>query len=170
MNNNLPSSELIIRPASLIDIPFIQDIAYKSWPVAYGELLEKEQIEYMLERFYSKGSLEDQMKNEHFFFLALKEYAPVGFASFSNIGGSTCKLQKIYVLPTEQKSGIGLTLLKTIETVVKSRGAAKLQLNVNRKNIAKSFYEKQGFTVLKEEDIDIGNNYFMNDYVMQKDL
>ena len=34
----------------------------------------------------------------------------------------------------------------------------------------KEFYEKLGFTVIKEEDIDIGNGYLMNDYVMEKKI
>ncbi len=170
MNNHLPSSELIIRPASFIDIPFIQDIAIKTWPIAYGELLGNEQVDYMLQRFYSANSLEEQMKNQHYFFLAFKDYSPVGFASFSKVEVTIYKLQKIYVLPTEQKTGTGLALLNTVETVAKSMGATKLQLNVNRKNIAKSFYEKQGFTVIQEVDIDIDNGYFMNDFIMQKDL
>jgi diamine N-acetyltransferase len=41
-----------------------------------------------------------------------------------------------------------------------------LDLNVNRHNPAKSFYEKIGFTVLREEDVPIGP-YWMNDYVMR---
>jgi hypothetical protein len=41
---------------------------------------------------------------------------------------------------------------------------------MNRNNKARQFYEKNGFIIIKEEDIDIGNNYFMNDYVMEKRL
>jgi len=51
---------------------------------------------------------------------------------------------------------------------MKIKGASSLQLNVNRNNNAKVFYEKIGFAVIKEEDIDIGNGYLMNDYVMEK--
>ena len=43
-------------------------------------------------------------------------------------------------------------------------------LNVNRRNKAKQFYEHLGFTIISEEDIDIGQGYFMNDYVMEKKL
>ena len=57
-----------------------------------------------------------------------------------------------------------------IEKTIIQRGAVSLLLNVNRQNKAKFFYEKLGFTVIKEEDIDIGNGYFMNDYVMEKRL
>jgi hypothetical protein len=38
---------------------------------------------------------------------------------------------------------------------------------VNRYNKARQFYEKMGFVVIGEEDIDIGNNYLMNDYIME---
>jgi hypothetical protein len=40
---------------------------------------------------------------------------------------------------------------------------------VNRYNNAKSFYEKMGFAIVREEDIPIGP-YWMNDYVMRKAL
>lgn len=50
-----------------------------------------------------------------------------------------------------------------------SAGKHTLDLNVNRYNKAKSFYEKMGFQVAYEEDIAIGP-YWMNDYVMRKQL
>lgn len=56
-----------------------------------------------------------------------------------------------------------------IETI-KSRGATSLQLNVNRQNPAQHFYKKLGFLVIKEEDIDIGSGFFMNDFVMEKNF
>ena len=45
-----------------------------------------------------------------------------------------------------------------------------LELNVNRHNDAFHFYTKLGFSISKEEDNDIGEGYFMNDYVMEKVL
>ena len=170
MNNHLPSSGIVIRPASFTDISFIREIAFKTWPPAYEALLGREQVEYMLDLLYSVKALEDQMKNQHYFFLALKNYQPVGFTSFSNIDQGFFKLQKLYVLTSEQKTGLGLMLLETVETVSKSMGAIQLQLNVNRKNPAKGFYERNGFVVLREDDIDIGSGYFMNDYIMQTEL
>ncbi len=44
------------------------------------------------------------------------------------------------------------------------------QLNVNRKNIANRFCERNGFIVINEEDTGIGDGYYMNDYVMEKNL
>jgi hypothetical protein len=45
-----------------------------------------------------------------------------------------------------------------------------LRLNVNRYNKAKFFYEKLGFKIIGSEDVDIGNGFYMNDFVMQKNL
>ena len=74
------------------------------------------------------------------------------------------------MLQGQQKTGAGKALLQRVEKESKNLGATKLQLNVNRHNIAKTFYERNGFAVIEEADIDIGYGYFMNDYIMEKDL
>jgi len=53
---------------------------------------------------------------------------------------------------------------------IRKQGASTLQLQVNRHNKAKDFYELLGFTIIEEADFDIGNGYFMNDYVMEKKI
>jgi ribosomal protein S18 acetylase RimI-like enzyme len=53
---------------------------------------------------------------------------------------------------------------------IKNKGATALQLQVNRDNKAKNFYEKLGFVVIDYKDFDIGHGFFMNDYIMQKEL
>jgi Acetyltransferase (GNAT) family. len=46
----------------------------------------------------------------------------------------------------------------------------KIELNVNRNNGAVGFYEKMGFKIDRSGDFDIGNGYYMNDYIMIKEL
>ena len=48
--------------------------------------------------------------------------------------------------------------------------SASVILNVNRFNKALSFYERMGFKVIDEVNIEIGNGYLMEDYVMEKQL
>jgi len=170
MKKDILSAELTIRHATVDDIEAIQDIVNVTWPLTYTPLLGESQVKYMMEKFYSTSSLRDQMKNKHHFLLALKQSAPTGFASFSQINNQVFKLEKLYVLAGAQKTGTGKALLQTVEETAKSMGATKLHLNVNRKNIAKTFYEKNGFVVIKQVDIDIENGYFMNDYIMEKEL
>jgi ribosomal protein S18 acetylase RimI-like enzyme len=122
----------------------------------------------MLELMYSESSLEKQMDEGCRFEIVYEDETPVGFASVQEIEPTVFKLHKIYILPSQQGKGTGRFMIDHILHEIKQKGASALQLQVNRYNKAKSFYEKLGFTVIDEKDFDIGNGYFMNDYVMQK--
>ena len=162
-----------IKSAGFSDLHIIHNLAHRIWPDAYGDILSPEQLKYMLEEIYSLASLENQfIALQHTFFLVLNNNIPVGFASFSlkENTSATYRLHKIYVLPHQQGAGIGKLLLTYVINSIKSLGATSLELNVNRHNKARLFYEKYGFTVTGEEDIDIGQGYYMNDYVMSCQL
>lgn len=158
------------READEKDIPLIQELIAKIWPKAYSHILTPAQTEYMMDMMYSNGSLQKQMNDGHYFTIATLDSIPVGFASREEKTDGRCRLHKIYVLPDSQGSGIGKKLVAHICALAAKEGCTTLELNVNRHNTAKSFYEKLGFHVVGEEDIDIGGGYFMNDYVMQLEL
>jgi ribosomal protein S18 acetylase RimI-like enzyme len=156
---------MIIRQATESDIETIQSIAKITWAVTY-DFLPVGQMEFMLDWMYSTTSLQQQMQNGHHFFVALVDEIIVGFASVSKQDESISKLNKLYVLPTTQKIGAGKALLQRVISFAQENGAKEIQLQVNRNNNAKDFYIKHGFTILYEADFEIGNGYFMNDYVM----
>jgi ribosomal protein S18 acetylase RimI-like enzyme len=122
----------------------------------------------MMSLMYSEEALKKQMKEKHEFIIVSDGLEPVGFASFSLLETGIYKLHKIYVMPQNQGKGTGRFVINEIIKAIIRKGGKGLQLNVNRNNKAKDFYEKLGFTLIKEEDIDIGEGYFMNDYVMEK--
>lgn len=163
-------NKLDIRTAELEDINTIGYLAYQIWPIAYKEILTLEQLQYMLNRLYSPAALRTQMINDHHtFLLAELDEGPVGFASYSKTTEpGLFKLHKLYIHTQVKGKGLGKILLDAVITEVKALKATTLRLNVNKYNTAKLFYEKQGFAVIEEEDIDIGNGYFMNDYVMER--
>ncbi len=162
-----------IIKAGIADAETIRDLAKKIWPVAYGEILSAEQLDYMLEWIYSFDSLTDQMENKHHeFYLAVNNGEQSGFISLekNKKDSSIYILHKIYVLPEAQGKSIGKSLLNFAIDKVKYAGGKALQLNVNRYNKALHFYEEHGFKIILEEDIDIGNGYLMNDYKMQLEI
>ena len=74
-------------------------------------------------------------------------------------------------LPTRtQGKGFGIQLLNEIEKIAKEVQNNVLFLNVNRFNKAQHFYKKLGFEVAYEEDVEIGNGYLMEDFVMEKNI
>ncbi len=161
---------VLIRMAGIDDVPIIRGLAEVIWPATYHPILSAAQIRYMMELMYSEASLSNQM-NEHTFLIASSGGRPVGFASYSGSAKpGTYKLHKLYVLTSTQGMGLGRALINCIIEQVKRLNATGLELNVNRNNKARLFYEKLGFEVIGEEDIDIGENYWMNDYVMRLQL
>ncbi len=162
---------LNIRTASIGDIQLIRELTFKVWPQTYASILSQEQIDYMLDRMYSEASLNEQMTEDGCqFIFVYDEKEPVGFAAYQEIKPTIWKLHKIYILTTQQGKGTGKFVIDHIMKEIQQQGATALQLQVNRHNKARSFYEKTGFTVIEEADFDIGNGYFMNDYVMEKKL
>jgi GNAT superfamily N-acetyltransferase len=159
-----------IRNATAEDISLIRELTFKVWPQTYAAIISKEQIDYMLDMMYSETSLKKQMAEGSQFVIAYGDNKPVGFASYQEIEPQLFKLHKIYVLPSQQGKGTGKFIINHIIEKIKSNNAKALQLQVNRYNKAKNFYEKLGFSVLKEINLDIGNGYFMNDYVMHLSL
>jgi ribosomal protein S18 acetylase RimI-like enzyme len=155
--------------ASVKDIPIIREIAYKTWPVAYGQILSVEQLDYMLSRFYSDDTLACTIEADHQYLLAVSGDDIVGFCSFE-IRHDSAHIHKLYVLPAAQKLGIGQKLLQAIEVKVSDAAMNRITLNVNRYNSAKDFYMRMNYTVGSEIDIEIGKGYLMQDYVMVKYL
>lgn len=163
---------ITIQPAGIEQIATIQQLAHITWAEAYKDILSPAQMDYMLDKFYSSGSLHQQMTEQgHQFIVATDGDEAVAFASYSPKSAAepqTFRLHKIYINPNQQGKGTGKILLSYIYNDIAQQQATALELNVNRHNKALHFYTKMGFAIAKEEDIDIGNGYYMNDYVMVK--
>ena len=164
------SPVLAIRHASTEDILLIRTLALRIWPHTYKEILSQPQIRYMMKLIYSTKSLKRQMAEGHQFIIVYNNAVPVGFASFSDIGAGIFKLEKVYLLANQRGRGTGRFIIEQVIAGIRPRGAKALRLNVNRHNKARTFYERLGFVVVKEEKIDIGEGYVMDDYVMEKKL
>ncbi len=165
------SEALVIRSADQDDIATIGYLAHQIWPVAYQKIISDTQLNYMLDLFYSPEALERQItEQQHHFIIAEIDLEEVGFASFSRLDAANWKLHKLYVLPGLQGRGVGRALLDMVEEEVRTQQGAHLLLNVNKFNPAIRFYETMGFQIEKEEVIDIGQGYVMDDYVMGKDV
>lgn len=159
-----------IKHATPTDIPLIRELCFQVWPQTYAPILTKAQIDYMLDMMYSPAALQQQMATGADFLLCYDNADPVGFAAIQDQGSGKYKLEKLYVLPNQQGKGTGKFLIDYISNTAAKRGASVLQLQVNKQNAAKSFYERLGFTVARAAVFDIGNGFVMDDYVMELPL
>ncbi|WP_294177192.1 GNAT family N-acetyltransferase [uncultured Coprobacter sp.] len=156
------------RKAGIDDIALIRDLAEKSFLPTYKEILSADQLDWMFDWMYSADSLRQQIEDGHVFFIAYDGDRPCGYVSVERQGEALFHLQKIYVLPDFQGKHVGQYLVRLVFDYVRSlySGECTVELNVNRNNKAKFFYERMGFSVARSGDFPIGNGYYMNDYIM----
>lgn len=150
-------------------INVVIDLTKKIWPEAYGEILSKAQLDFMIDKFYNETALRELIQKGHVFYLAQDDNGKdVGFVSYEiNSEPNKTKIHKIYVLPETQGTGLGRQFFELVKIKAIEQDQNAIFLNVNKYNNAIHFYTKLGFTKIKDEVIDIGNGYVMDDYVME---
>lgn len=164
---------ITISEATVEDFSIIQKIAYETWPVTYGNILSKTQLDYMLDKFYSNVTLHQNFtEKDHRFLLIADERGMLGFASYEHHyqQATVTRLHKLYVLPQAQGKGAGKLLLDEVERLAQENQQNKVSLNVNKFNNAYAFYLKNGYEKIGEIDIPIGDGFLMEDFVMEKKL
>jgi ribosomal protein S18 acetylase RimI-like enzyme len=150
-------------------LPIIIELTKKIWPVAYGTILSKAQLDFMIQKFYNETALQELMQKGHVFYLAQDEKENyVGFVSYEiNSVPDKTKIHKIYVLPETQGTGLGRQFFELVKEQAKENNQNAIFLNVNKYNNALHFYTKLGFSIVNGEVIDIGEGYVMDDYIME---
>ncbi len=157
------------KKAEKSDFKIIATLAEKIWRKHYITIITMEQIEYMLEKMYSEQKLLKQMEEGHSFTLVYLNRVPAGYISISTTDKQNYFIHKFYVDTDLQAKGIGTQFFKYIEQSLLN--AKTFELAVNRENYtAINFYFKNGFVIKEVTDFEIGNNYFMNDFIMIKKI
>ena len=150
----------------------IIDLAKEIWPKTYASILSVEQITYMMDLMYSEEKLKQEFQSGILFYLMKLNHKEIGYTTVEPNYKDEPQLyiHKIYILPNLQGKGFGQKAIAALVQIAQQHKLNSILLNVNRRNQALDFYKKTGFVIEREEDIPIGNDYWMNDYVMRKQL
>lgn len=154
------------------DLQVIRDIAADIWPKTFAEILSAGQITYMMQMMYAPEVMRNEVNNGGHFIIVSVDDTPAGYISWSPYQPEgTAKLHKLYLLQKFHHLGIGSAMLAEVEKRAANAGFTRLILNVNKYNeTAKKAYFRNGFTIAESVQIDIGNNFIMDDFVMAKDI
>lgn len=168
------------RDATTDDVALIRSLADGVWQETYAPILSPEQIEYMFEMMYSHENIIAQMQEKHHHFLIImQDTVPCAYISIEPLGGRRYNFQKIYARREVHGCGVGRYMIEQgIEWVLRnetlapssSAGNVVVELFVNRRNPAVGFYRHMGFDIVDTRDHAIGNDFYMNDYIMERVL
>jgi GNAT superfamily N-acetyltransferase len=160
--------DIQIQESGSGEIQAIIELAWKIWPLWYEPIIGPEQVVFMLDQIYNSENLTSQIQNGQIFYIISLKGKKVGFFSINPGKESTCRLEKLYLLPELIGIGIGKSILMQAENLA-AGSSNKMQLNVNRFNPSLGFYLHQGYKIVSEVDIPFGP-FFLNDFVLEKEI
>lgn len=145
----------------------IAEMATEIWNDHYVAIVGQEQVDYMLQKFYNKENLLEQLNEKNHVFYFIEQHKNIiGFLSVSSQNNSDFFIHKFYIYKNKSNNGAGTDTLNALINITKPK---TLTLTVNRQNFKSiNFYFKNNFKIIKVEDFDIDGGFKMNDFVMQR--
>lgn len=147
----------------------ISDMACQIWQDHYVPIIGQEQVNYMLQKMYDTHAIAQQVAEGQKFYIIQDGDNAMGYLAISAKETGVYMINKFYIKTSDQGKGIGEIVFKKLLPLMKD--AKQITLTVNRQNYKSiNFYFKIGFRIESVADFDIGNGYYMNDFVMVKQL
>jgi len=149
-------------------VEIIASLAYEIWNEHFTAIIGKAQVDYMLEKFQSKKTIAEQITQGYLYFLIKSDDDYIGYMGV-HPEKEQLFLSKLYIKASERRQGHGQKALKYLEQLALDKKLNKITLTVNKNNFNTiKTYENFGFTKVDSIIQDIGNDFVMDDYKMEK--
>ena len=154
------------------DIDCVVTLAREIWTQHFTAIIGTAQVNYMLNKFQSVDAIRSQISCGYEYYLTKVDHEWVGYTGLvPDLNSRKMMLSKIYVKNAYRGKGIGKVMLDFVEDKCLSEKIITLWLTVNRFNQSPvSWYKRHGFVVIDEVKKDIGDGFFMDDYIMEKSM
>ena len=149
----------------------VEILGKKIWNQHYVSIIGQGQVDYMLDKFQSFDVLKSQMENKGYeYYLINNNGIDCGYVGIVK-EEERLFLSKLYIEQESRGQGLASKAFAFIENIAKENGLNKIYLTCNKNNCNSiEIYKKKGFVIAREEKADIGNGYYMDDYIMEKEL
>lgn len=162
----------IVKVSSDEEFLLVSKLAEEIWKEHFISIIIQEQIDYMLGKYQSYSTIKNQIENENYNYYLIKdlEEGEQGYFAIAPKDGQLF-LSKIYIRKSSRGRGYARKAIEFIKEFAKDHSFNGIFLTVNRHNTDTiNIYKKMGFKIIKETDSDIGNGFFMNDYIMKLEI
>ena len=143
-------------------------LAKPIWEVHYTPIIGEKQVAYMLDKFQNEQAVESQMNEGYQYFEVYLDEQLMGYFSIQLRNEFSLFISKFYLAKQARGKKLGSAMLEYIYNLAKKRECKTIDLTVNKYNPAYDVYLKLGFNNIGSVEMDIGNGYIMDDFLMQK--
>lgn len=149
------------------DISTVQQLAREIWEEHYLPIIGQQQIDYMLDLFYSTEKIQKELEEGVYWEILYLENEAIGYL-VCEVEEENIQLSKLYLKSKIRGKGLGKFLIDRSKEIAKENNKNSIRLNVNKNNTQSiAFYERVGFLKVEEGVFDIGNGYFMDDFIYE---
>ncbi len=152
------SERVDVRIATAADIAAVQSVAHDSWYATYSVAIHSIDIEQFLDHAYTRENMEAAVHRlGDGFIVAERTGGLVGYTMAGLNRDGVAELIALYVVPSQQGSGIGFALWNAAISALARRGYHRMCCWVLSSNAnARRFYERQGAFMTDERDFVVG--------------
>lgn len=152
------------------EVSIVQKLAREIWNEHYIKILSQQQIDYMLDLFYSEEKIKSEIEQGVIWEMLVENEMPIGYLA-CKIEPEKIYISKIYLKAETRGKGLGKFLLNRSIEIAKENHKKSIYLNVNKFNTDSiAFYERNGFVKIDEGIFEIGNGFVMDDYIMELEV
>lgn len=163
----------MITPATSPEhIAITANLAHKIWNQHYVPIIGQAQVDYMIDKFQNVEAFTKQIEDGYLYYLISQDCVHCGYlALVPDIPNEKLMVSKIYVDADFRGFGLGLKLMNFAVDLAQKSHAKTVWLTVNKHNSNSiNWYKNYGFKIIKSIQLDIGNGFVMDDYLMEKVL
>jgi ribosomal protein S18 acetylase RimI-like enzyme len=157
---------MILRPASLDDVPALAALGRTSFCAAFEDLYQPEDLAVFLEQAYSEDAVSQEVAAPEYIHRLAEDVTgligycklrqPSGYAEHSN-AKNPIALGQLYTAPNKTGLGIGAGLMEWALSEARDRGCDAVQLSVYSENFGgQRFYQRYGFAKIADIDFWVG--------------
>lgn len=152
-----------VKICSKNDSSKISELSNIIWHECYKDMLSLEQRNYMLDKFLGTSSIEKHIEKDNIvYYIIYFNNEEAGYFAYRNDVEHTY-LCKLYAMEKFKGKGIMKFILDFLNEFKKD-----IKLNTCKTNPTLAIYLHCGFEIIDEQCNDIGNNFFMDDFILLK--
>ena len=159
----------MVPVASDSEIRTVSELADEVWHEHFTPIIGAEQVSYMLRTLQSFDPIKQQIAEGYEYFLLEEDGQPIGYSAIHALEDGSLFLSKLYLCCACRGKGYASRVMASYIALCRERGLGRIWLTCNRFNEnSLKVYDHLGFRKIREEKADIGNGFYMDDYIMEK--